>query len=264
MAKIHPTSIVGKNVKLADSVEIGPFCVVAGQVEMGAGTKLISHVVIGDERTKTVIGENNTFSPGAVVGGPPQDLTYKGEQTELHIGNNNTIREFVTINVGTPKGGGITRIGSDCLIMAYVHVAHDCSVGDHVVIANSCQFAGHVTIRDHAKISGSCLFNQFVVVGRYAYITGDSAVNKDIPPFCIAQGKYAIVRAANEIGMERSGFEKGDVENVRRAVRILTKGKLTVEGALERIAQECESTPALVEFVEFIKSADRKRGLALV
>lgn len=264
MAKIHPTSIVGKNVKLADSVEVGPFCVIAGNVEIGAGTKLISHVVIGDDRTKTTIGENNIFSPGAVVGGAPQDLTYKGEQTELRIGNNNTIREFVTINVGTPKGGGVTQIGSNCLMMAYVHIAHDCHVGDHVVIANSCQFAGHVTIKDHAKISGSCLFNQFVVVGRYAYIAGDSAVNKDIPPFCIAQGKYAIVRVANEIGMERSGFDKNEVETVRRAVRILTKGKLTVEGALERIAEECESTPALKEFVDFIKNADRKRGLALV
>lgn len=264
MAKIHPTAIVSKNAKLADSVEVGPFCVIAGHVEIGAGTKLISHVVVGDERTKTIIGENNMFSPGAVVGGAPQDLTYKGEQTELRMGNNNTIREFVSINAGTPKGGGVTRIGSNCLMMAYVHIAHDCSIGDHVVIANSCQFAGHVTIKDHAKVSGACLFNQFVVVGRYAYITGDSAVNKDIPPFCIAQGKYAIVRAANEVGMERSGFKEDDVTNIRRAVRILTKGKLTVEGALERISVECTPSAALTEFVDFIKGADRKRGLALV
>lgn len=263
MAKIHPTSIIGKNVKLAESVEIGPFCVVAGHVEIGAGTKLISHVVIGDERTKTIIGENNTFSSGAIVGGVPQDLTYKGEQTELYIGNDNAIREFVTINAGTPKGGGITRLGSHNLLMAYVHIAHDCQIGDHVVIANSCQFAGHVVIHDHAKISGACLFNQFVVVGRYAYITGDSAVNKDVPPFCIAQGKYAVVRAANEVGMERSGFPKEEVENVRRAVRILTKSKLVLEESMQRISQECAPSPSLNEFVDFIRSPERKRGLAL-
>lgn len=262
MAQIHPTSIIGPNVKLADSVVIGPFCVIAGHVEVGANTKLISHVVIGDERTKTTIGENNTFHSGAVVGGAPQDLTYKNEQTELRIGNNNTIREFVTINAGTPKGGGLTQIGSHNLMMAYVHIAHDCHIGDHVVIANSCQFAGHVIIQDHAKISGVCLFNQFVVVGRYAYITGDSAVNKDVPPFCIAQGKYAVVRAANEVGMQRSGFEKEDIENVRRAIRIITKSKLTLEQSLERISQECTSTASLNEFVAFVRSEDRKRGLA--
>lgn len=263
MANIHPSSIVGKNVKLADSVEVGPFCVLSGNVEIGKNTKLISHVVVGDERTKTVIGENNTLHAGAVLGGAPQDLTYKGEQTELRIGNNNTIREFVTVNAGTPKGGGITRIGSNNLMMAYVHIAHDCQIGDHVVIANSCQFAGHVIVHDHAKISGVCLFNQFVVVGRYAYITGDSAVNKDVPPFCIAQGKYAIVRAANEVGMERSGFTKEDIENVRRAIRIITKSKLTLEESLERISKECSSTPSLNELMEFIRAPERKRGLAL-
>ena len=262
MAQIHPTSIIGPNVKLADSVVVGPFCVLAGHVEVGAHTKLISHVVIGDERTKTTIGENNTFHSGAVVGGAPQDLTYKNEQTELRIGHHNTIREFVTINAGTPKGGGLTQLGSHNLMMAYVHIAHDCHIGNHVVIANSCQFAGHVIIHDHAKISGVCLFNQFVVVGRYAYITGDSAVNKDVPPFCIAQGKYAVVRAANEVGMQRSGFEKEDIENVRRAIRIITKSKLTLEESLERIAQECTSTPSLKEFIDFVRSEDRKRGLA--
>jgi UDP-N-acetylglucosamine acyltransferase len=263
MPKIHPTSIIGPHAKLADSVEIGPFCVIAGHVELGANTKLISHVVIGDERTKTVVGENNMFHSGAVVGGAPQDLTYKGEKTELYIGDRNTIREFVTVNAGTPKGGSVTRIGSDNLLMAYVHIAHDCQIGNHVVIANSCQFAGHVEIHDHAKVSGVCLFNQFVVVGEHAYITGDSAVNKDVPPFCIAQGKYAVVRAANEVGMERFGIPKEEVENVRRAVRILTKSKLTLEAALVRINDECVPGESLNKLLSFIKSPDRKRGLAL-
>jgi UDP-N-acetylglucosamine acyltransferase len=261
--KVHPTSIIGPQVHLDSDVEVGPFCIVQGDVTIGAGTRLMSHVVLGHERTKVVVGKNNVFSPGAVVGGPPQDLSYKGEKNELVIGDNNNIREFVTINVGTTKGGAVTRIGSDNLLMAYVHIAHDCQIGSHVVIANSSQFAGHVTVEDHVKISGVCMFNQFVVLGKYSYIAGDSAVNKDIPPFCIAQGKYAVVRAANEIGMERSGFDKKEVENVRRAIRILTKGKLTLEGALQRIAEECEPVPALNDFVNFIKSEDRKRGLAI-
>lgn len=260
---IHPTSIVGPDVKLGKNVEIGPFCVVTGDVTIGDGSKLFSHVVLGDERTKVVLGKNNLLSSGAIIGGPPQDLTYKGEKTELIIGDNNTIREYVTMNVGTPKGGGVTRVGSNNLLMAYVHIAHDCQLGDHVVIANSCQFAGHVTVGDHAKIGGACMFNQFVVLGKHCYIAGDSAVNKDVPPYCIAQGKYAIVRTANEIGMERSGYDKLAVENLRRAVRILTKSKLTLEEALKRIEEECEMVDAMKEFMSFVKSPERKRGLAL-
>lgn len=259
---IHPTSIIGPEVKLGKNVKVGPFCVVTGDVTIGDGTQLASHVVIGDPQTHVIIGKNNRFFSGAVIGGPPQDLTYKGEKTQLIIGDNNSIREFVSINVGTPKGGGVTRIGSDNLLMAYVHVAHDCQLGNHIVMANSCQLAGHVEIHDHAKISGVCLFNQFVVLGKYCYITGDSAVNKDVPPFCIAQGKYAVVRAANEIGMDRAGFSKVEIENVRRAVRIITKSKLTLEGSLQRIAEECEMVPALNDFLAFIKSDERKRGLA--
>lgn len=260
---IHATSVIGPKVKLGQNVKVGPFCVISGDVTVGDGTELSSHVVLGDEQTKVIIGKNNKISSGAVVGGPPQDLTYKGEATELIVGDNNTIREYVTLNVGTPKGGGITRIGSDNLFMAYVHVAHDCQIGNHVVVANSCQFAGHVTVEDHAKISGVCLFNQFVVLGKYCYITGDSAVNKDVPPFCIAQGKYAVIRAANEIGMERSGFSRPEVENIRRAVRILTKSKLGVEDSIKRIEEECEMVDALKDFLSFIRSPERKRGLAL-
>lgn len=260
---IHATSIIGPDVKLGKNVEIGPFCVVTGDVQIGDGTRLDSHVVIGDPKTQVIVGQYNRIFSGAVIGGPPQDLTYKGEKTQLLIGDNNSIREFVTINVGTPKGGGITRIGSNNLLMAYVHVAHDCQLANHIVMANSCQLAGHVEIHDHAKIGGVCLFNQFVVLGKYCYITGDSAVNKDIPPFCIAQGKYAVVRAANEIGMDRSGFSKAEIENVRRAVRILTKSKLTLEGSLQRIAEECETVPALTDFLDFIRSTERTRGLAL-
>lgn len=260
---VHPSSIIGPYVKLGANVKVGPFCSILGDVTIGDGTQVGSNAVIGDEKTKVVLGTNNIIAPGAIIGGPPQDLTYKGEKTELIIGNDNAIREFVTINVGTPKGGGVTRIGNNNLLMAYVHIAHDCDIGSHVVIANSCQFAGHVHVEDHVKIGGICVFNQFVVIGQHSYITGDSAVNKDVPPFVIAQGKYAIVRAANEIGMARAGIAKSEIENLRRAVRILTKGGHTVVEAMERIEKECEPTPTLKVFVEFITSESRKRGLAL-
>lgn len=260
---IHPTSVIGPDVKMDEGVEIGPFCIIQGDVTIGAGTKLISNVVIGDQRTHVVIGKNNNFHSGAVVGGVPQDLTYKGEKTKLTIGDNNTIREFVTINTGTVKGHGETRVGSNCLLMAYVHIAHDCRIGNNVVIANSCQLAGHVTMEDHVKVGGSCLFNQFVVLGKHSYIAGDSDVNKDILPFCIAQGKYAVVRVANEIGMDRAGYDKNEIENLRRAIRILTKSKLVLEEAVVRIQKDCVPVSSVQYLLNFIKSEERQRGLAL-
>lgn len=244
-------------------VEVGPFCVIKGKTTIGAGTKLYSHVVLGDDRTDVVIGKNNHFHPGSVIGGVPQDLTYKEEINKLVMGDNNIIREFVTVNVGTTKGGGVTRIGSNCMLMAYVHIAHDCILGNHVVMANSCQLAGHVIMDDYARIGGGCLFNQFVVLGKFCYIAGASEVNKDVPPFSIAQGKYAVVRAANEIGMDRAGFTKPQIDSVRRAVRILTKGGGTLEESLKRIDEECEKTDTLNDFMGFVRSPERKRGLAL-
>jgi UDP-N-acetylglucosamine acyltransferase len=246
---------------MAADVSVGPFCVIQGRVRLGSGTILESHVSLGAENSVVEIGSGNRICAGAAVGGAPQDLSYKGEQTRLVIGNGNTIREMVTINVGTPKGGGLTQIGSNCLIMAYSHVAHDCKVGDHVVIANSVQMAGHVVFEDHVKIGGMCGFNQFVRVGTHAFVAADSAVNKDVLPYTIAQGKYAVMRACNRIGMERSGHTKDEIESVNRAVRIITQGQLTVEQSLERIGRECTMTPALERLIAAVKASTR--GLAL-
>lgn len=261
-AKIHPSSFISSEAKIADDVVIGPFCIVRGNVTLGKGCVLESHVSLGNEFGIVEIGERNVFSAGAVVGGAPQDLSYKNEQTRLIIGNDNVFREMVTVNCGSPKAGwGTTRIGNHCLIMAYSHVAHDCTIGDHVVIANTTQLAGHVVFEDHVKVGGICAFNQFVKVGMYAYIAGDSAVNKDILPFTIAQGKYAVMRASNRIGMERAGYSKEDVEAINRAVRIVTKGGGTVEESIARIRQECGSSPTVEKFIEFAVSSSR--GLAL-
>jgi UDP-N-acetylglucosamine acyltransferase len=258
---IHPTSVLSKEAQIAEGVEIGPFCNIIGRVKIDSGTKLISHVCIGSEFGIVEIGKNNVICAGTALGGPPQDLKYKGEPTKLVIGDHNHIRELATINIGTPGGGGLTRIGSHCLIMSYSHVAHDCRVGDHVVIANSSQLAGHVTLEDHVKVGGICAFNQFVVVGRYAMIAGDSAVNKDILPYTIAQGKYAVMRATNRIGLERAGFSKEDIESINRAVRIFTKSSGTIEECLVRIKEECAPSENLNHFIKAIEKPSG-RGIA--
>ena len=254
---IHPTSVISPEAKIHDMADIGPFCVVSGHTSIGRGTVLESGVSVGNRFCETEIGEENKIFPGAAVGGPPQDLSYTGQKTKLILGNRNTIRECVTINTGTPKGGGITRIGDDNLLMAYTHIAHDCIIENHVVIANSCQLAGHVEIEDHVKVGGVCCFNQFVRLGTHSYIAGDSAVNKDIMPYGIAQGKYAVVRATNKIGMERAGISKDAVEGVHKAIRILTKGTDTIENSLLRILRECVDSEELQHLIKFVKSSER-------
>jgi UDP-N-acetylglucosamine acyltransferase len=259
---IHPTAIISDNAVIDPSAQIGPYVVIRGQVEIGADVQVDQFATIGAANTQVKIGKGSRIFPGAVVGEEPQDLKYKGEPTSLIVGNNTMIREYVTMHVGTPDGGGITRVGDHCLIMAYVHIAHDCLIGNHVVIANSTQLAGHVEMEDHVKVGGVCAFNQFVRLGKYCYIAGDSSVNKDVLPFAIAQGKYAVMRAANQVGMDRSGFSKTDIEQVRRALRIITKGGHTLEEALTRIEQECDSQLGSVKsLLDFARRSER--GLAL-
>jgi UDP-N-acetylglucosamine acyltransferase len=264
MASIHPSSVISNEVELGANVEIGPFCHIKGKVRIGDNTVIESHVSIGNQWGIVEIGKNNRIASGAAIGGPPQDLSYKGEPTKLIIGDDNVIREFVTLNCGTAKGEGVTRIGSHCMIMAYSHVAHDCRIGDYVVIANSNQLAGHVVLEDHVKTGGMCGVNQFTRIGRYSFIAGDSAVNKDVLPYTIAQGKFAVMRAPNSIGLERAGFPKEDIEAVKRAVRIITKGGGTVDEALARIAAECGSSATIQYLVDFVKSSVAgPRGIAI-
>jgi UDP-N-acetylglucosamine acyltransferase len=258
---IHPTSVISEQAEIGRDVVIGPFCHIQGRVKIGDGSRLESHVVVGSEFGDVTIGRNNHLFSGCVVGGPPQDLKYKGECTKLIMGDNNYIRECATLNIGTPGGGGETRVGNNCLIMSYVHIAHDCHLGDHVVIANSTQFAGHVTVEDHVRIGGVCAFNQFIRIGQYAYIAGASTANKDILPFTISQGNYAVMRATNKIGLERAGFAREDIENIHRAVRLVVKGSDTIEEALRLIEAECRPSPTLNQFVAFMKKSER--GLAL-
>lgn len=254
---IHPTAIIDKTVKLGKNVSVGPYSILQGQLEVGDDCVIESHVVLGFKTGIVKIGKNNRFMSGAVVGGPPQDLKYKGEATQLVMGDNNMVREFVTINLGTPTGGGITQVGNNCLFMAYVHIAHDCHIGNHVVIANTTNLAGHVTMEDYVRVGGVCAFNQFVKIGKFAFIAGDSAVNKDIMPFSMAQGKYAVSRATNSIGLERAGFSKEEVDNVYRAIRMILKGSRTMEEALQDIEEKCSPSENIQYLVNFIKKSER-------
>ncbi len=256
---IHPSAVISPRADIAPDVEIGPFAVIQGKVTIGSGTRIESHAVVGHEFGEVVIGKNNHFLSGASVGGPPQDLSYKGEVTKLEMGDNNTVREYATINCGTVKGGGVTKIANGCMFMAYVHVAHDCEMGDNVIIANTTNFAGHVIVGDNVRIGGVCAFNQFVKVGRFAYIAGASNVNKDVLPYTMVQGmgEYAVSRATNKVGLERAGFAKEEVDNIHRGIRALLMGNRTIEEALELIQKECTPSPNIEHLVQFVRSSER-------
>ncbi len=254
---IHPQAIVDPRAELHPSVKVGPFAIIKGKVFLDEGNVIESHAVLGSEYGEMTVGKNNHFFSGAIVGGPPQDLKFKNEKTKLVIGNGNMFREFVTVNVGTVTGTGITKIGNNNLFMAYVHIAHDCDIGSNIAIANASNFAGHVTVEDNVRVGGICSFNQFIRIGKNSFIAGDSAVNKDILPFTMAQGKYAVSRALNSIGLERAGYSKDEIANLKRAVRLVTMGDRTIEQALAEIEKQCTPSEALKYFTDFIKASER-------
>lgn len=257
---IHPTAHVDESSKISENVYIGPGAVVLGDTYIGQGSYIHNHATVGSKECKTVLGKNNTVFPGAVVGGVPQDLKYNGEKTVLTVGDNNVFRECVTVNTGTVTGGEKTVIGNDNLIMAYCHVAHDCILGDHIVVANSTNFAGHVIVEDHVKIGGVCSFNQFVKVGQHAYIAGESSVNKDILPFTIARGNYAVSTVTNKIGLERAGFTPEEVSSIHRGIRLLLKSEKTIEETIETLQNDPQKTKHIDYLINFVKSS--QRGIA--
>lgn len=259
--KIHPSAAISDDAEISPDTEIGPFCVIEGRVRIGAGTVVESHARIGSRFGSVSIGERNLIQNGAVLGSPPQDLGYdQGYYSELAIGDGNRIGEYVTVSLGTEKGGGITRIGSRNFLMAYVHVGHDCQLGDDIVITNLSQLAGHVVIEDHALLSGHTGVTQFVRIGAHAFLVGGSYANKDIPPFSVAEGYWATLRATNRVGLKRAGFDPAERRNVDTAVRLLLDGSRTVADALERIRRDCAWTPQIERLVAFVESS--KRGIA--
>jgi UDP-N-acetylglucosamine acyltransferase len=252
---IHPSAVVAPGVCVPESCSIGPFCLVGEGVEMGEHCELISHVVLGGP---TRLGSHNRLHPFAVVGAGPQDLSYKGEPTRLEIGDHNEIREYVTIHRGTVKGGGLTRVGSHCLIMAYAHIAHDCVIGDRVIMANAATLAGHVTVEEWAVVGALCPVHQFVRVGAHSYIGGGTTITQDVMPFaktCAVRDVHAY--GANSVGLERRGFSKERVRAIKNAFRVLLAAKLNTSQALERIEREVEQTDDVRTLVEFIRTSER-------
>lgn len=252
---IHPSAIVSARARIHETAEIGPYCIVGDDVEIGARTRLMAHVYC---EGVTTIGEENLFYPYSTVGVASQDKKYKGERAETQIGSRNTIREFVTIHRGTERGGLVTRIGDGNLLMAYVHVAHDVRLGNHTILANAVTFAGHVIIEDNANIGAHSGVHQFCRVGRHAIIGAYSVVVQDVLPFSNTVSEREIrVFGANRTGMERAGFSSDTIEGLQTAFRLLTRAGLNTTQALERIESEIPETPELRELIVFIRTSER-------
>jgi len=252
---VHPAAIVDPGAAIAETADIGPYCVVGPEVSIGGGTRLMAHVYV---EGPTLIGEDNLFFPYSTVGVASQDLKYKGERAETRIGNRNRIREFVTIHRGTEGGGLVTAIGDDNLLMAYVHVAHDVRIGNRVVLANGVTVGGHVTVGDWAVIGAFTGLHQFCRVGRHAMIGGYSVVTQDVLPFSTTVSDRPIkVFGANKTGLERREFSAETIDSLQKSFRLLTRSGLNTSQAIERIRAEVPPCPEVEEVIEFIAASRR-------
>ncbi|MDZ7758711.1 MAG: acyl-ACP--UDP-N-acetylglucosamine O-acyltransferase [Desulfovermiculus sp.] len=252
---IHPTAIVHPQAKLGPGVNIRAYAIVEEEVSIGEGTCVEPFARI---QGPTIMGANNHIHSHALIGGPPQDMKYDGEPTVLEIGDQNVIREYVTIHRGTVGGGGVTRLGSQCLIMAYAHVAHDCILGDEVILANAATLAGHVTVHNKAVVGGLSAVHQFVHIGESAYIGGMTGVSRDVPPFMLVAGERGWLHGLNVIGLRRQGFTKDEVSLLKRAYQLIWRSGLRREDALLRARKELDvSNPRLSRLLEFIESSTR-------
>ncbi len=250
---IHPTAIVGTGALIAESAEIGPYAVIGEHVSIGTGSKIGPHVVI-DGSTK--IGKNCQIFSGASIGQAPQSISYKGEPSQVEIGDNVTIREYVTIHRGT--NGGTTSLGDDCYIMNYAHIAHDCQLGNGVIMANSATLAGHITVGDGTVMAGVCVFHQFVRIGRMCMVSGMTGSRMDLPPFVILDGLPPAIRGINVIGMKRQKFHPATRTAIKKAYKLLYHSGLNFTQAIEQIEQE-EVPSEVAEIIEFFRSS--KRGV---
>lgn len=256
MAQVHPTAVVHPDAQLHETVEVGPFSVIGPKVRIGAGTRVGPHVVI---EGRTTLGERNRVFQFASLGAAPQDLKYAGEDTELVIGDENQIREFTTLHIGTAGGGGVTRIGNRNLFMANSHVAHDCVIGSGCILVNSSALAGHVTVEDHAIFSGLTAVHQFTRIGKHALVAGGAMVVMDVPPYCMAQGDRAELVGLNLVGLERHGFTEAQIGRIKEAYKILFRSKLQIAEALARLKAEMGGNPEIDHLVDFISQS--KRGV---
>lgn len=255
LMSVHPTSILDPHAKIHPSCKIGPYCVVGPEVELGERCHLVSHVAL---EGPAKIGADNRFFPFSSIGMPPQDVSYAGEPTRLEVGSHNQIREFVTINRGTLRGGGVTRIGNHSLIMAYSHVAHDCQVGDHVILANAATLGGHVIVEEWATVGALCPVHHFVRIGAYSFIGGGTTVTRDVLPFsktAAERGTHAY--GMNAIGLERRGFSKQRIQKIHHAYKVLLASKLNTSQALEKLKSEPDRGEDVEMLIRFIESSER-------
>ena len=254
--QIHSSAVISPRAQIGDECRIGPYTVIGDVVVLGKGVIVDSHCVI-DGRTR--IGDEAHIFPFVSIGLPPQDLKFAGEETEMVIGSRTRIREFVTIHRGTTGGGGLTKIGDDCFLMAQAHVAHDCLIGNHVIMANAATLAGHVTVYDGANIGAYSGVHQFCRVGREAYVGGYSVVVKDALPFALTVGNHAKCYGLNKVGVRRRGYSKETIAALHHAFHLLLSAKLNTTQAIERIRESIKDVPEVDEVVQFVESS--KRGV---
>jgi UDP-N-acetylglucosamine acyltransferase len=253
--KAHPTAIVDPSAKVHPSCKIGPYCVIGPEVELGERCHLVSHVAI---EGPTKIGADNTFFPFCSIGMAPQDLTYAGEPTRLEIGEHNTIREFVTINRGTVKGGGLTRVGNHILVMAYTHIAHDCVIGDHVILANAATLGGHVTVEEWATVGALCPVHHFIRIGAHSFVGGGTTITRDVLPFSKTSAARDVqAYGLNAIGLERRGFSKERIRKIHHAYKVLLASKLNTSQALEKLKAEADRGEDVEMLISFIEQSER-------
>src|SRR5271157_402759 len=251
----HPTAIVDPKSKIHPSCKIGPYCVIGAEVELGEDCHLVSHVTI-EGPTKN--GVDNGFFPFTSIGMAPQHISYRGEPTRLEIGDHNKVREFVTINRGTVKGRGLTKVGDYNLIMAYTHIAHDCQVGSHIIMANAATLGGHVTVEDWATVGALCPVHHFVRIGTHAFIGGGTTVTRDVLPFSktsAERGTHAY--GLNAVGLERRGFTKDRIRKIHHAYRLLLVAKLNTSQALEKLKSEPDRGEDVEMLIGFIEESER-------
>lgn len=257
MGNIHPTAIVAEGAQLADDVEVGAFSIIGDQVVIGQGGKIHSHVVLDG---KTIIGKNVEIFPFAAIGMVPQDLKFEGEDVRTEIGDNVTLREYVTINPGTKGGGSVTRIGNHCLLMVGTHVAHDCILGDHVIMVNHSGLAGHVEVGNFAIIAGMSAVIQFARIGEHAFVGAMTGIENDLIPFGSALGNRAHLGGLNVVGLKRRGFSRDQIHNLRHAYKLLFAEEGTLADRVEQVASEYSEDANVMKIVDFIR-ADTKKAL---
>jgi len=253
---IHPSSIVSPSAKISSGVKIGAYSHIGPHVSIGKDTEIAAHVVI---EGNTIIGERNKISPFTTLGGPPQDLSYNGERTQLIIGNDNILREYVTINCASTKEEWKTEIGNKCYLMAYSHVAHDCRLGDEIVMANVTTLGGHVSVGDHATISGLVAVHQFVRIGGYSFLGGVSGITRDIPPYMKAANAKPKLYGININGLSRKGFSQEKIDGLKKAYQIIWRKNTNMGKGIKQVRKELPLFPELEILLDFL--ATSKRGV---